>query len=234
MDPVVIGSFVLTDLSNTSTDLLIAVISFAGWAGLRRRFARRERYERLYLWFFFLMGWSTLFGGLFNHCFSHYLTSRLYLLPNYLFNLASLTCYGWAVTERYYHLRPGKGKTLLLSAIGAVSLVMLAFLLWKVAYLYMVIHIGLILILFSLPLQLRLLPRKEARLIILATVVLLGVPPILIIGRGLAPWLNGYDLAHLLIAAAMLILYFAGCAWTPLAARARSCPARPGMTKGRS
>ena len=213
MDPITIGSVVITDLSNAVTNLLIAAISFAGWACLRRRFTRRERYERLYLWFFFLMGWSTLFGALFNHCFAYYLTSRYYLLPNYLFNLASLTCYGWAVTERYYCLRPGKGKTLLLWAIGVVSLVMLVFLLWKVEYLYMVIHIGLILILFSLPLQLRLLPRKEARLIILATIVLLGVPPVLITGWGLAPWLNDYDLAHLLIAAAMLILYYAGRAW---------------------
>ena len=213
MDPVTIGSLVITDLSNAVTNLFIAVISFAGWLGLRRLFTCRERYERLYLWFFFLMGWSTLFGALFNHCFAYYLSSRYYLLPNYLFNLASLTCYGWAVTERYYHLRPGRGKSLLLAAIGGVSLVMLVFLLWKVEYLYMVIHIGLILILFSLPLQLRLLPRKEARLIILATVVLMGVPPILITGWGLAPWLNDYDLAHLLIAAAMWILYYAGRAW---------------------
>ena len=214
MDPVSIGSLVITDLSNAVTNLFIAVISFAGWLGLRRLFTRRERYERLYLWFFFLMGWSTLFGALFNHCFAYYLSSRYYLLPNYLFNLASLTCYGWAVTERYYHLRPGRGKTLLLAAIGGVSLVMLVFLLWKVEYLYMVIHIGLILILFSLPLQLRLLPRKEARLIILATVVLMGVPPILITSWGLAPWLNDYDLAHLLIAAAMIILYYAGREWS--------------------
>ena len=213
MDPISIGSLVVTDLSNAVTNLLIAAISFAGWARLRRQFTRRERYERLYRWFFFLMGWSTLFGALFNHCFAYYLTSRYFLLPNYLFNLASLTCYGWAVTERYYHLRPGRGKNLLLWAIGAVSLVMLVFLLWKVEYLYMVIHIGLILILFSLPLQLRLLPRREARLIILATVVLLFVPPVLITRFGLAPWLNDYDLAHLLIAAAMLILYYAGRAW---------------------
>ena len=213
MDPITFGSVVLTDLSNAVTNLLIAVISFAGWLGLRRLFTRRERYERLYLWFFFLMGWSTLFGALFNHCFAYYLSSPLYLLPNYLFNLASLTCYGWAVTERYYHLRPGRGKSLLLAALGLVSLVMLVFLLVKIEYLYMVIHIGLILILFSLPLQLRLLPRKEARLIILATIVLLGVPPILITGWGLAPWLNDYDLAHLLIAAAMLILYYAGREW---------------------
>lgn len=213
MDPILIGSVVLTDFSNTVTNLLIAVISFAGWAGLRKHFSRRERYERLYLWFFFLMGWSTLFGALFNHCFAYYLSSPFYLLPNYLFNLASLTCYGWAVTERYYYLRPGRGKSLLLAALGVVSLVMLVFLLWKIEYLYMVIHIGLVLILFSLPLQLRLLPRKEARLIILATVVLLGVPPILITNWGLAPWMDAYDLAHLLIAAAMLILYYAGRAW---------------------
>ena len=213
MDPITIGSVVITDLSNAVTNLLIAAISFGGWACLRKQFTRRERYEQLYLWFFFLMGWSTLFGALFNHAFAYYLTSRYFLLPNYLFNLASLTCYGWAVTERYYCLRPGKGKTLLLWAIGAVSLVMLVFLLWKVEYLYMVIHIGLILILFSLPLQLRLLPRKEARLIILATVVLLFVPPVLITRFSLAPWLNDYDLAHLLIAAAMLILYYAGRQW---------------------
>lgn len=213
MDPILIGSVVLTDFSNAVTNLLIAVISFAGWAGLRKHFSRRERHERLYLWFFFLMGWSTLFGALFNHCFAYYLSSPFYLLPNYLFNLASLTCYGWAVTERYYYLRPGRGKSLLLAALGVVSLVMLVFLLWKIEYLYMVIHIGLVLILFSLPLQLRLLPRKEARLIILATVVLLGVPPILITDWGLAPWMDAYDLAHLLIAAAMVILYYAGRAW---------------------
>ena len=213
MDPIIIGSLVITDLSNAVTNLIIAAISFAGWASLRKQFTCRERYERRYLWFFFLMGWSTLFGALFNHCFAYYLTSRYFLLPNYLFNLASLTCYGWAVTERYYHLRPGRGKSLLLWSVGLVSLVMLVFLLWKVEYLYMVIHIGLILMLFSLPLQLRLLPRKEAWLIILATVVLLGVPPILITGWSLAPWLNDYDLAHFLIAAAMLILYYAGREW---------------------
>jgi hypothetical protein len=219
MDPITIGSVILTDFSNAVTDMLIAIISFAGWVSLRKIFFRRERYERLYLWFFLLMGWSTLFGSLFNHCFAYYLSSPYYLLPNYLFNLASLTCYGWAVTERYYRLRPGRGKTLLLAALGVVSLVMLVFLLWKVEYLYMVIHIGLVLVLFSLPLQLRLLPRKEARLIILATVVLLGVPPILITGWGFAPWLNDYDLAHLLIATAMVILYFAGRAWAQSDAR---------------
>jgi len=223
MAPITLGSLVITDLSNSVTNLLIAAISFAGWAGLRRHFTRRERYERLYLWFFFLMGWSTLFGALFNHCFAYYLTSPYFLLPNYLFNLASLTCFGWAVTERYYYLRPGRGKNLLMWAIGVVSLVMLVFLLWKIEYLYMVIHIGLILILFSLPLQLRLLPRKEARLIILATVVLLGVPPILITGWGLAPWLNDYDLAHLLIAAAMIILYCAGREWAGNTIKDCSC-----------
>ena len=214
MDPITIGSVVLTDFSNTVTNLLIAIISFVGWASLRKHFTRRKRYERLYLWFFFLMGWSTLFGALFNHCFAYYLSSPYYLLPNYLFNLASLTCYGWAVTERYFYLRPGRGRSLMVAALGVVSLVMLGFLLVKIEYLYMVIHIGLVLVLFSLPLQLRLLPRKEARLIILATAVLLGVPPILITGWGLAPWLNDYDLAHILIAAAMWILYYAGRAWS--------------------
>ena len=210
MEPVTLGNLVLTDLSNSLTDLLIAAISFAGWAGLRRRFTRRLRHERLYLWFLFLMGWSTLFGALLNHCFAHYLTSPLYLLPNYLVNLASLTCFACAVTERYFYLRPGRGKTLLLATIGVETLAMMVFLLTRIEYLYMVIHIGIVLLLFSLPLQLRLLPRKEARLIILATVILLGVPPILICRWSVAPWLNDYDLAHLLIAAAMLILYRAG------------------------
>ena len=213
MDPITIGSLVITDLSNSVTDMLIAVISFVGWACLRRYFTRKERYERLYLWFYFLMGWSTLFGALLNHCFSYYLISSYFLLPNFLFNLASLTCFGCAVIERYYHVRPGRGKAAVLTALAVETLVMLVMMLLKKDFLYMVIHIGIVLLVFSLPLQLRLLPRKEARLIILATVVLLFVPPVLITRFSLAPWLNDYDLAHFLIAAAMIILYYAGREW---------------------
>ena len=47
MDPITIGSVVITDLSNAVTNLIIAVLSFAGWACLRRRFTRQERSERL-------------------------------------------------------------------------------------------------------------------------------------------------------------------------------------------
>ena len=199
------------------TDLLIAAVSFYAFFRLRNRWPGPDTGERLYLWFFLLMGFSTLFGGLLSHAFAYKFPPGGYnLLPNWITNFLSVSCFAPAIIVRADQKRPLRIEKPLLAAVLVETAVMLFLYLWTRSYLYAEIHIAIILYVFSIPLLIRLWKdgfREEARLSILATGVMTLIPVVLVSKVHFGTFMNDRDISHVIIAVAMFLYYRAGLHW---------------------
>ena len=206
-----------------ATDLLIAAVSFYAWVRLRRRWPHPCRCERWYLLFFLLMGFSTVFGGFLNHAFAYaFPPGDRNMLPNWLTNILSVSCYALAMIERADQVRPLPLRKALLAAVAVESAAVVALTLWKMSFLYAEIHIGIILYVFSLPLQLRLWKagyRRENVLAWVATGVMTLIPVVLIGQLSFSENFNSFDISHVIIATAMYLYYRAGLHWREPAIR---------------
>ena len=211
----------IVDPMSAATDLVVTAVCLYAFFRLRRVMGRLP-YERLYLLFFVLMGLCTLFGAFLSHAFSYAFDEKgFYKLPNWICNILSVSSYTFAVIGRTDAVRTLPARRALTVAAAVETLLILAATLWKFSFLFAEIHIAVCLLLFSLPLQLRLWKdgrRKEVRLILIATAMMALVPFILIAGISFAAWFNYNDISHLVIAAALFVFYLAGLAWKEPAA----------------
>lgn len=209
VDPVqLFPGFMLADPSYVVTDLLICVFSFYEWAKLRRFWPQpRGGYQQLFLAYFLLMAIATLSASLLSHGFRLYLTAPAFNYPSWFLNICSLSCFSLAVIERSNDLKPLRPRKWM---IGLVAVVTVGMMVWTVisnSFLPMVAHIGFSVLVISTPLQLRFIHRKECRLLLVTTLVLLPIPFVNIFNWNPAPWCDAYDVSHLLITVAMYASY---------------------------
>ena len=203
-----------------ATDLLIAAVSFYAFFRLRRRWPGPDPCEALYLWFFLLMGVSTVFGAFLSHAFAYvFPPGKSNLLPNWVTNALSVSCFPLALIERAHQIRPMAARRFLVPAVLIETAAVLFLLLWTMNYLYAEIHIGVILYVFSIPLLVRLWKdgyREEAVLCIVATGLMTLIPIVLVLKLHFGTFMNDFDISHLIITAAMYLYYRAGLRWRPV------------------
>ena len=200
-----------------ATDLLIAAVSLYAFLRLKRRWPKPDLSQCWYLLFFLLMFISTLFGAFLNHAFAYvFPPGDRNMLPNWITNVLSVSCYAMALIERAHSVRPLRFRKALGMAVLVETVAIVVLTLWKMTFLYAEIHIGIILYVFSLPLQIRLWKagyRKENTLAIVATAVMSLIPVVLIAGLSFSEHFNFYDISHVFIATAMYLYYRAGLLW---------------------
>jgi len=198
------------EVSNAVTDLVITAVCWSAAALLLRSWpAPRKGWQRWYLAFFLLMGLGTLCGATLSHGFSHIFTAPVFKYPNWLCNIAALSCFGMAVIERSHAVSPLKSRTLLHGLLLLETLGMLAWTFLSYSFLPAKVHIGLCLLALSLPLQLRRWGARESKFILAVTLMMLLIPVVLVLHWSPAPWLDTNDVSHLIIAAAMYVTYMA-------------------------
>lgn len=199
------------------TDGFIALVSLWGYLSLKRRWPEPKLYERLYLWFFAMMAVSCFCGWLLNHWFSWlFPPGDCNCLPNWLANNLSLMCFAMAVVFRADAIRPLRCRRALLVAVVVETALTVVVTLLTMSWLWMVVHIGVCLLVFSLPLQIRLWKdgcRDEARWAFIGTAVMALNPAVLIPDIGFSPEFNSYSISHLIITTGMLIFYRVGTCW---------------------
>ena len=199
------------------TDLVITAVSLYAFFRLRRKWPDPTPHERIYLWFFLLMGISTLFGACLSHAFAYAFPSGQYnLLPNWITNVLSVACYPLALIGRADQVRTLPAKKLLTAAVLVETAVILVLMLWKMSFLYDEIHIAACVYLFALPLQIRLWKdgcRAEIRAAWAAGVLMTLIPVVLVTKMHLGAWMNDFDISHVLIAVAMYLYFRAGLHW---------------------
>ena len=209
MDPVqLFPGFMLADPSYVATDLLISSFSFYEWAKLRRFWCNtRTGYQRLFLAYFLLMAIATLSAALLSHGLKLYLKAMAYNYPSWLLNICSMSCFSLAVIERSNYLKPLRPRQWMAGLLMVETLGMTAWTVMSNSFLPMAAHIGFCVLVISLPLQIRFITRKECKLLLVTTALLLLIPPVNIFNWSLAAWCDAYDVSHLLITAAMYASY---------------------------
>ena len=199
------------------TDLVIAAVSFYAYFRLRRRWPAPASCERYYLLFFLLMGISTVLGAFLNHAFAYcFPPGDRNMLPNWLTNILAVGCYALAMIGRADQVRSLPLRKPLAVAVAVETVIMMVLTLWKVSFLYAEIHIGLILYVFSLPLQIRLWKdgrKPEIRRAWAGTALMTLLPVVLVLHLHIGTWMNDFDISHLIITAAMYCYYRAGLCW---------------------
>lgn len=199
------------------TDLLIAAVSFYAYFRLRRKWPSPQPHEQLYLLFFLIMGFSTVFGAFLNHAFAYFFPPGNYnLLPNWLTNVLSVCCYPLAIAGRADQIRPLPSRKIWITATLVETAAVLALTIWKLSYLYGEIHIAICLYLFSLPLLIRIGKDghwQEARPAIFAIALMSFIPVILVTKFHIGSFLIDFDISHVIISIAMYLYYRAGLLW---------------------
>lgn len=200
-----------------ATDLLIAAVSFYAWFRLRRKWPAPALHEKYYMLFFLLMGVSTVFGAFLNHAFAYlFPPGDRNMLPNWITNILAVGFYPLAIIGRADGVRPLSCRKALTIAVIVETVVSIILTFWKVSFLFAEIHIGIVLYIFSLPLQVRLWNdgfREEVHTGLAATALMTLLPIVLISKFHIGTWLNDFDISHIIIAAAMYLYYKAGLYW---------------------
>lgn len=211
------------------TDLLVAAISFYAYFKLRGPSAERG-YLREYPLFFLFMGAGTLCAAIMTHSF-YYLFSEgiydrhqadllpwserfvwhLHDLPNWLFNIISITFFEIATIKRSSQVLkdlPVRWLYMLIAAESAAAFVLTVILL---TYNVAGAHIFFAMIVLSLPLQIRILSRErenaESKYILAATFCMIVALAVMATRCSIDRWFNFTDLAHCLIAVTMYLTY---------------------------
>ena len=218
------------------TDLIVATVCLIAYIKMSRSLKKDQLYERQFMRFFAFMGLCTFFGAIMTHAFpyvfhnepilrpdqysqlpwSQRLICNYHNLPNWICNIISVTYFAYASVNRANTILNNKGIKAIRIAIAIESIAVLAATLYKFTFLFAEIHIGVALLIFSAPLQIRVWKyhkRKDAPFILLATFITLFVPMVLIGKMQFSPWFNHNDISHILIASAMTAFYFAAVRW---------------------
>ncbi|MCQ2973505.1 MAG: hypothetical protein MJ211_01695 [Bacteroidales bacterium] len=233
---ILIGNLTIEEPATMITDLIVATICLFAFTKLYKGLNRDKKHEKLYLHFFFCMGMCTLFGALMTHAFGYYflpseyanindfsilpwteqLKMNLYKLPNWIFNISSVTFFAYASISRADEILNIKNKKLIYLLTAIETIIIISLTLYKFTFLFAEIHIGISLLIFSAPFQIKIwkkYQKPDAKFILLATLITTFVPGIMIPKLCINQWFNYNDISHVFISCAMISFYIAGLYW---------------------
>ena len=195
----------------TVTDILTAIIAFAGYLGLRD-FGNgpvRDRETYLFSWYFFLLGMAMLLSGFFGHAFRYALPDSWRLFGWTLSGAAILTAElatNHALLQERSYSHPG-----FFSLIPWIQFTVFFILLLRTSDFRIVRQNSTIgLILYVLPLQYLMQQASGSagrRLII--TGIIVGLLPAITFTRqiSISRWFNHHDISHILMGLVIFLMY---------------------------
>lgn len=214
------------------TDFIVTAVCILGLVKFSRHKETEKRQLRVFAWFFLFMGLGTLFAGLFTHAFSYFfyperlskealsvlcydekLSYNLHNLPNWVFNVVSVTLFEVSniiMTKKYL---PKLNTGLYYSVIAVESLAVYVLLLTVLKYDIAIAHIGFALYLIALPLQIAVYKKHRSqysKYMISGILIMLITPPVMALKFEFCKWFNFNDISHVVIAATMYCFMLAG------------------------
>lgn len=226
-----LGDITVLEPMTAVTDFIVTAVCLLAFVRLRRLSKANGGYMSYYPYFFLTMGLGCFFAALMTHAFAYtmvdilpkdhirqldwagQLAYHLHDLPNWIFNIVSVTLFEFAMLERISQLKPNYNRNLYTGIVIAESAVVLMLLLWKLNYAFAAMHIGFALYIIELPHiwpLYRSTGNPEARYLVIASLVMLPSGVAMAMQQWLvenSPWFNHNDISHCLIAITMYLCY---------------------------
>ncbi|MEQ1796323.1 MAG: hypothetical protein ABL872_00155 [Lacibacter sp.] len=191
------------------TNLLIALACFYAYYGLKKRGLNQSFTHRYIGYFFLLIGWATIIGGVIGHAFL-YATGLYGKIPGWYISMAGVAAFERAVIS---HSRPLMNKNVgrffsVLNIFEILTFMTLS--LVKLDFLYVELHAtyGLVVVVFSFELYVYLKTKEKAfQYLLYATAAGVGAILCHALKLSLNRWFNYNDISHLFMAVSILFYY---------------------------
>lgn len=191
------------------TNLLIALACFYAYYGLKKK-QLFQFFTHSYIgYFFILIGWATIVGGVVGHAFL-YATGLYGKIPGWYLSMAGVAAFERAAIE---HSRPLMHKQVgrFFSVLNIIEILCFMFLsLFKLSFLFVELHAtyGLFVVVFCFELYVYFKTKATSFKYLLAA-TLLGFAAILCHALKLSvnEWFNYNDVSHLFMAVSILCYY---------------------------
>jgi len=210
------------------TDFIVTIVCVIAFVKLRRISIDNGNYLGIYPYFFLTMGLGCLMAGIMTHAFaytfvpelldkaqmqalpwSEKMAYHLHDLPNWLFNIISVTLFMFSVIARAADTITINRKRYNIIAAGE-SIAVFAALMWLLSYDIATAHIGFALYAIELPLMIwiyRYNRGMEALYLIIGTLFMIITVPVMATKFQFSPWFNHNDISHCCIAITMFLFY---------------------------
>ena len=191
------------------TNLLIALACFYAYYGLKKKQLNQSFTHRYIGYFFILIGWATIIGGVVGHAFL-YVTGLFGKIPGWYLSMAGVAAFERAAIA---HSRPLMHKNVgrFFSVLNIVEILTFMFLsIVKLNFLFVELHAtyGLFVVVFCFELYVY-LKTKTASFQYLLAATLFGFAAILCHALKLSVnnWFNYNDVSHLFMSVSILFYY---------------------------
>lgn len=191
------------------TNLLIAFACFYAYYGLKKRKLNHSFVHRYISYYFLLIGWSMIIGGVVGHAFLY--TTGLYgKIPGWYIGMAGVAAFERAAIA---HSRPLMNKNIgrffsVLNIVEIITFMVLSIV--KLDFLYVEIHAtyGLFIVVFCFELYVFLKTKEKAfPFLVYATAAGLGAVLCHALKISVNRWFNYNDISHLFMTASILFYY---------------------------
>ena len=223
-----LGGLLVLEPVTAFTDFLITLVSFIGYYKFINKRKKGGLSITYFAYFFLFMGLGTLFAGLFTHAFSYIfgidetepikswidnLLSNAHNLPNWLFNIVSVTFFEIATIRMLSKYIKDLNTTFIYIVIAVESLAAFGLILYFFKYYIAAAHIGFALYLISMPFQIinyKTNHSQYSKFIIIGSSLMIITLPVMLAKLEISKWMNFNDISHLTIMITMLLFMKAG------------------------
>jgi len=191
------------------TNLLIAFACFYAYYGLKKRKLNQSFVHRFLGYYFLLIGWSMIIGGVVGHAFL-YVTGLYGKIPGWYIGMAGVAAFERAAIA---HSRPLMNKNVgrffsVFNIVEILTFMVLSII--KLDFLYVELHAtyGLFVVVFCFELYVFLKTKEKAfPYLFYATAAGLGAVLCHALKISINRWFNYNDISHLFMTASILLYY---------------------------
>jgi hypothetical protein len=190
----------------TLTDFLVAIICFYYYIKLGKSSSWDE--NRLWRYYFFFIMLATFLGGLLGHAFLYCGSFAAMKLPGWLSGMFAMSVLS-QISINLFFVEKNKFYFSFSIINVFIFMVMLLLELYNLAFSYVQIHSGLLLLLLILPMQVLSIKQNgsEKGKNIIYALLLAGIGSFFFTNKiGLNPWFNHIDISHFFLALSMYVI----------------------------
>lgn len=227
----IFGNTIILEPMTALTDFIVTAVCIFGFFKLKA-LAKKNDNSKSFVYFFLFMGLGTFFAALMSHAFSYVFNPEklskseiamlewsdkfqinLHNMPNWIFNVISVTFFEIAIIKQAKKYLEYLNTKFYFSIIAIESTLIFAATLYILKYDIAAAHIGFALYLIELPLQIIIIRKynaKEAKFLIIGTLLMLITAPVMALKLQITKWFNFNDISHVVIAVTMYLFFLAG------------------------